>query len=72
MELPEVRFARIVKENNLTVSLGKVVIKYIDNGGFIAEWPNLQVSFIDPTKEQPKEVVNEPTTEKVSGETPTE
>lgn len=68
MELPEVRLARILPENNLAVSLGKPIIKYIDNGGFIAEWPNLQVSFIDPTKEQPKEEVNEQTTETVAGE----
>lgn len=68
MELPENRLQRILKENNLTVSLGKATIKHIDNGGFIAEWPNLLVSFIDPTQEQPKEVVNEPTTEAVAGE----
>lgn len=71
MENPEVRFNRIIKENNLTLALSKPVIKYVDGGGIIVEQSLLQVTFADPNLELKKEAPkSEQTTEAVEGETP--
>lgn len=76
MELPEARFTRLLKENNLTIILSRPNVKYIENGGIIIDQPVAQISFTDPSKEitipAKEEVVNEPTTEALGSETSTE
>ena len=48
-------FQKVMADNNLTATLSKPQVRFIENGGVIVEQPQLLVTFTTPPAEPPKE-----------------
>jgi hypothetical protein len=49
MDSPVTLFQKLLEDNNLSVTIAKPQIRFIENGGVIVEQPLLTITFTNPT-----------------------